>query len=273
MTQPILTYALFKDSGTTEGKAGLTVTVDVLRVKKSDDTGSWILTGETPVDRTGGIYSYRVANGDLDLYDYIVIFKTAAGDIIEKHLGAIRWDGAERITMAAIAAAVWANATRTLSSFGTLAADVWTYAIRTLTQTPTSIVSAVTGDKITDIRGSTWAIPLTLDYDITGLKVQIALKGHKGDTDEQAIQFIDSVSGLITVNGATAEAAQNVKGSITIVDASVGSIIWKADPDITASHRSGNFYGIQVVDASSGDVLENWGGSFVLTEDIVRASE
>jgi hypothetical protein len=35
------------------------------------------------------------------------------------------------LTLAAIAAAVWANAARTLTSFGTLVADIWALAIET----------------------------------------------------------------------------------------------------------------------------------------------
>jgi hypothetical protein len=53
------------------------------------------------------------------------------------------------LTLAAIAAAVWANATRTLSSFGTLIADIWTYVTRTITGGTITTNSDKTGYSLT----------------------------------------------------------------------------------------------------------------------------
>jgi hypothetical protein len=53
------------------------------------------------------------------------------------------------LTLAAIAAAVWTNATRTLSTFGTLIADIWAYVTRTITGGTITTNSDKTGYSLT----------------------------------------------------------------------------------------------------------------------------
>lgn len=258
----IIFYSGFIIAATKIGATGAPIpTCTIWEVlKAAPNTVTMVVNAQNMTELARGLWFYPYAGADLDLHDYVGVSLKDSDDVVYKEQHFLRWDAAERITLADIAASVWTY----VSGIG-----------RTLTQTAASIISAVTGDKITDIRGNTWAISLPLDYDITDLKVQIALKSHKGDTDAQAVQFVDTVTGLVTLNGETATVAQQSKASITIVNAATGSIIWNAEAEITASHRSGNYYGIQVVDDSEDPdlVLENWGGSFVLTEDVVRASE
>ena len=65
-------------------------------------------------------------------------------------------------TAAAIATAVWANATRTLSSFGTLVVDIWAYASRTLTAFGTLVAdirAGITTDHGTGAYGGSTLVP------------------------------------------------------------------------------------------------------------------
>src|SRR3990172_3148566 len=57
------------------------------------------------------------------------------------------------------AADVWASATRTLTSFGTLVADIWASATRTLTMTAQSILAAIADGEVAQQRGDQGNIP------------------------------------------------------------------------------------------------------------------
>lgn len=221
-------------------------------LKASPNTVAMVVNAQDMTEIARGLWFYPYAGADIDLYDYVGVSLKDSADVVYKEQHFLRWDAAERITLAAIAAAVW------------------TYVTRTLTQTAASIIAAISGDRISDIKGNTWAIPLTLNYDITGLKVEIALKVNKSDEDEESVQFIDTVTGLLVINGTPATVAENSKGSISVVDLVTGAIIWNVDADITASHERAKVYGIQVIEADD-SVVENWGGTFELTEDVVKA--
>lgn len=161
-------------------------------------------------------------------------------------------------------ASVWAYTTRTLTSFGTLIADIWGYATRTLTQSATSVIAAVSGSSITDIRGNTWSIELpglTLDPHL----IQFVIKRQNRDADKRALLMINTATGLLYVNG---EVASNpAKASLSYVDTTL-TITVKAD--ITAQLPVGSwYYGIQSI-ATNGTVAEIYGGVFVVTADIVR---
>jgi hypothetical protein len=75
------------------------------------------------------ITAAKIANAAIDANTF------AAGAINAAAIatGAVDADALAADAVTEIAAAVWANATRTLSSFGTLAADVWASATRALT--------------------------------------------------------------------------------------------------------------------------------------------
>ena len=107
MTTDILLYAFFEDSSNSDGETGLTPTIDVRRIVKADLTSSLVVNNQAMTEIGGGLYGYRMAAGDLQLYDYLGVAKTVSGAVVSKHVPAIRWDAAERITMADIADAVW----------------------------------------------------------------------------------------------------------------------------------------------------------------------
>jgi hypothetical protein len=110
------------------------------------------------------------------------------------------------------AAAVWAYVTRTLTSGGgASAADVWSYATRTLTaQTGgVTVISAVSGSTITVYQYDTWLFTVTdsglalTDYD----NMIFAVKAGLGDSDAEAILFVDITTGLLHIGGAAASGA------------------------------------------------------------------
>lgn len=104
----------------------------------------------------------------------------------------------------------------------------------------------------------------------TNLKLiadQIA-SGGDYEPDERSVLFIDSETGLITVNGKPATDPIHAELDYT---ADILSIV--VDACITAQLAKGTYiYGIQSVSAS-GDVLERYGGQLVVIGDVVRATE
>jgi hypothetical protein len=100
------------------------------------------------------------------------------------------------------AAQVWAYATRTLSSFGTLIASIWSYATRTLTSSSTAPGVGLSAQTWTVIRGDsldrTFA---TIAADATITKCQLTVKANHAQGDTDAILAVDSTTGLIRLNG------------------------------------------------------------------------
>jgi len=90
MASTLVFYGQFVNAG--QGATGLTVTVDVVRITRSDGTQTTVVTGgsatevTTPIAR--GVYLYRLANADLTLYDYIATFITS-GTVTQKHIPAV----------------------------------------------------------------------------------------------------------------------------------------------------------------------------------------
>ena len=79
MSSTIVFYGQFTTSGS--GATGLTVTVDVTRITRSDGTRTTHTTAGSGVEITApnarGVYLFRVTDADLTLYDYIAVFITA----------------------------------------------------------------------------------------------------------------------------------------------------------------------------------------------------
>lgn len=120
---------------------------------------------------------------------------------------------------------------------------------------------------IRDIRGSSWSIPMP-DLTLDANKQQFSIKRNAQDLDEDAILFVDSKIGLITLNG--------VSTGLTAGDASLvyagTTLTLTVKTGATAQLPVGTFhYGIQSVTAA-GVVEENYGGTFTITADIVRAT-
>lgn len=87
MTVAIIFYAHFIASKT--GKTGLTVTVDVESVAKSDGTKAVIATGAAASEGVDGMYYYRYATADLATLDYFAVFKTADATVDVQHVPAL----------------------------------------------------------------------------------------------------------------------------------------------------------------------------------------
>lgn len=136
-----------------------------------------------------------------------------------------------------------------------VAAAVWAYATRTLTQSAASVASAVAGDKITVYRGTTWSISLTglgslANYDT----VYFTAKESERDTDANAIlQVKNAASGLVRFNKAAPLAGTN--GTITVDNAANGDITITVQEEETqnAPLVPNIFYDVKGVD-SDGNV-------------------
>lgn len=175
--------------------------------------------------------------------------------------------------LAAIPAAVWAYATRTLSSISALlsgiSADMWGYSSRTLTQSAASVTTAVTGSNITVMRGDYWSISLTGLGSLVGrTKLYFTVKKSRTDTDAESIIQIEETAGLVYLNGAAAGTPTN--GSLTVTDETTGAatIVLKAaeTDDLEPSEL---VYDVQMVDAT-GPTTKSDGGTFTVTADVTR---
>lgn len=152
------------------------------------------------------------------------------------------------------------------SKVDTIDSDMWTYPDRSLTMSATEVIAAVTGSSITQVRGNTWAFEIP-NLTLSGDKQQFAIKRSPLDTDDEALLFIDTVTGLVTVNGAPAEVHD--KASLSYAGTTLTVTV---DADITAELPVGRWhYGIQSI-TTGGVVIENYTGAFVISPDIVRAT-
>lgn len=148
--------------------------------------------------------------------------------------------------------------------------NIWQYAKRTLTMTPAEVLAFISQTSITQVRGNTWEIPLT-DLTLAGDKQQFVIKRHTSQPDEDAILFVDDLTGLLIVNGEEAEDETQAD-----LDYSGTTLTLKVNAKITAQLPAGNYiYGIQTVSADSEEtvVSEVYGGVFTITADVVRATE
>ncbi len=69
------------------GKTGLTVTVDVDKILRSDGTRTAVATAASATEGRNGHYWYRVASvTDLVTYDYVACFKTSDATVDTQHL-------------------------------------------------------------------------------------------------------------------------------------------------------------------------------------------
>lgn len=95
------------------GKTGLTVTVDIARVTRSDGTQAAAVTAGSAVEVTSpnarGLYVYTLTGADLTLYDYVATFITSDATVDQKHVAGM-WTRFSEGDAAAIAAVPTANA-------------------------------------------------------------------------------------------------------------------------------------------------------------------
>jgi hypothetical protein len=213
-------------------------------------------------------------------------------DDLETRLSALRAGYLDSLsagvpTAAAIATAVWAATTRTLSSFGTLVTDitaaltasatylaataaaVWAYATRTLTQSAASVTSTVQGTTLTAIRGDTFTAALTgLGNISTRSKLWFTVKVNDEDVDTAALIQIEETAGLLYLNGAAALTAAN--GSIMVSNAITGALTITLKPAETDDlHQCTAKYDVQML-TSVGMVTTLTSGIFDVVLDQTR---
>lgn len=83
----LLFYAMYTTSKT--GTTGLTVTIDIHRITRSSGATSEVVTGGSATELGDGIYLYRLAGANPELYDYIAIFKTATTTVDQRDIPAL----------------------------------------------------------------------------------------------------------------------------------------------------------------------------------------
>ena len=135
------------------------------------------------------------------------------------------------------------------------------------TWTAAAVSSSITAGSITQIKGNTWNFDiedLTLDDNL----IQLSIKTSKSKTDAESILMIDTTIGLLYVNGkvgTAGDASLSYTGTTltVVVDASVTDDL---------EYSSCLYYGIQSITAG-GVVSEVYGGTFVITNDVVKAVE
>ena len=153
------------------------------------------------------------------------------------------------------------------------AAEVWATTPRKLTQTATEILASVTGDKITQIKGDTWDFDIedvTLDANL----IQLSIKSSKNNTDAESLVFIDTDTGLLYLNGVAATGVGDIPaaadGSLSYTGTTL-TVTLKATASALLPYGSDYKYGLQSITAA-GVVAESYGGTFVITDDVVDAT-
>lgn len=150
--------------------------------------------------------------------------------------------------------------TLTADDLTALAAAVWAYATRTLTSSAAATTAAVAGATLTVTQATSYAATLTgLTIPAAWLKVWLTVKRAVGDADADAIaQLLVSNPGVATdglqrLNGAAGTAAQ---GSLVVTQAA-GTIAITLSDTAAASLtvRDGLLYDVKVKTASGTQVL------------------
>lgn len=130
--------------------------------------------------------------------------------------------GAPTVNVATVAVNNADFGATTSTSVAAIAAAVWAYATRTLTQSAASVLAALTGSSIAIRRGDTASVSLTGLGNITSrTKLWFTVKESEHDTDAAAkIQIVEG-TGLVYLNGAAGSSGQ---GSITVTNATTGAL-------------------------------------------------
>jgi len=229
-----------------------------IQLSAAQTNGAWIsllahdVAGAEWQDRGWGFPTDAQHIGDIP---------TAAAITIAVWASATRTLTSYGTLVADTAAAVWAYATRTLTSISAIASDIWGYATRTLTQSATQVTAAVSGSDIAVKSYSTWDIDLTGIGDISArTALYFTAKGDaENDPDTLAIVSIEETLGLLYIDGAAATAAAD--GSITVTDEIAGDITITVSADVTGIGRKQGQYGVKMVTASAVQMMcDGWFG-------------
>ena len=228
------------------------VTLATGDVKVSKDGAGFANVAALPVEiASTGVLAVALTGTETTANTVTVAFVDAAGDEWQDALVEVRTVTDHQTN---IIDAIWANATRTLSSFGTLVADtttavwaagartltsfgtlvadaaaaVWAYTTRTLTASAASTTATVSGSEITIVRGDTLSATLTGLGSLAGYtSLWFTVKDNTARMDSESIIQIKlntggADDGLLYLNGASA--SDDSSGSITIDDSDAGDI-------------------------------------------------
>lgn len=151
-----------------------------------------------------------------------------------------------------------------------LAATVWASATRTLTQSGAQVAAVVTGTTVTVHRGDTLSIALTALGNLTGnTKVWFTVKSVPVDdtADTGAMLQVEKSVGLVRIAAAAGTAGD---GSLTVNDAALGNITIAVLPAASALLVPGS-YQYDVQDLTGGAITTRSSGIFIVSADATRA--
>lgn len=158
-----------------------------------------------------------------------------------------------------------------IASVGAVAAAVWAYATRTLTQAAAAVAAALAGSTITVRRGDTLTVSITgLGSVANRTKLWIAAKADRGHPDTAAVFVIEETAKLQVINGTPATTAAN--GTLTVTDAAAGdlTIVLAGVETAKLAELTGGFYDIQVLETAGPRTLTD--GTLAVTLDVTRAT-
>ena len=162
-----------------------------------------------------------------------------------------------------------------VSTAAAIAAAIWAYATRTLTQSAASVAAAVSGANVSVARGTRWEVTLTGLTDFTGYaKVYVAVKEDADDADTESLAYWQKSTagtgdGLIYWNGAAATTAH---GSVVVNSSTSITIYGEVGATVSAVPRSDLWYGVKWIDTDGHAHLASSGGVWAITRDIPLAT-
>jgi len=214
-------------------------------------------SGETAIGGQSGVIAVR--SGDV----LTVYVKGLAGDTTTPDT-TVRWfesdtpnDMALEATLTAIKGAGWSTETLVELDSAIKAVKAWAAA---------AINAGYTAGAVSQIRGNSWDIDIT-DMTLNTTKQQLMIKHNIQDPDSAALLFVDSVAGLLILNGVST----GLTASDAVLTYTGTTLNLNAKASITAQLQvGGHHYGVQGIDAA-GLVAETYGGTWTILADIVQA--
>ncbi len=157
-----------------------------------------------------------------------------------------------------------------ITNIAAVPAAVWAYATRTLTQSATSISDATAAGSITRMRGNTWSFTVTLGA-ITGYTdIVMTARQDRSAADTASIFQIRKTTGLVYINGAAAGTAGNA--TVTVNDEATGSVTFTLSEAETVNISPCSLpYDIAVFYATGTKSQTPESGTFTISTDVTQA--
>lgn len=114
----------------------------------------------------------------------------------------------------------------------------------------------VSNGNITETRGTTWTIPLTVGDISARTELYFTAKQKRDDADSLAVVQVEETDGLLRFNGASATAGN---GTITVTDAATGALTVTVAVAATVSALilSGLKWDVKMVTVTAVEVMES----------------